>query len=206
MPHSFPHLKKMFQDMLERGLHLPHKGYVVLHENSSVLSELGRFYAVAELEDIETTLDEIKVNGIEVPLNQPPPEILEDIVSQSEHYFKEMINSTKYREEILTEITLIKNELNVAMGDLERVRDERNYLRRRLHTDNPKKDHFYKTVKEMYATPPGTLSCSICFENIKPDELQMTNCGHLFCDGCFTANEKNTDNCAVCRTRCYGVL
>ena len=202
MPHSFAYLKRHFQDMMDRGLHPPQKGYVVLHENSSVLSELGRFYAVAEIEDIETTLDEIRFNGIEVPLNQPPPDILEDIVSQSEHYFLEMINSSKYREDILTEITLI----NVAMSDLERVRDERNYLRHRLHMHNPKKEHFYKKVKEMYATPPGTLSCSICLENIKTDELQMTNCGHLFCNGCFSANEKITDNCAVCRTRCYGVL
>ena len=94
MPHSFVYLKKHFQDMMDRGLHPPQKGYVVLHENSSVLSELGRFYAVAEIEDIETTLDEIRFNGIEVPLNQPPPDILEDIVSQSKHYFVEMINAT----------------------------------------------------------------------------------------------------------------
>ena len=60
MPYTFPHLKQMFQDMMDRGLHPPHKGNVVLHENSSVLSELGRFYAVAGIEDIETTLDEIK--------------------------------------------------------------------------------------------------------------------------------------------------
>ena len=205
MPYTFPHLKQMFRDMMDGGLRLPQKGYVVLHENSSVLSELGRFYAVAEIEDIETILDEIKVNGIEVPLNQPLPDILEDIVSQSKHYFVEMMNATKYREDILTEITLINNERNIVMSDLEQVRDELNYLRRRLHTHNPKK-HFYKTVKEMYATPPGTLSCSICMENIKPDELQMTNCGHLFCNGCFTANEEITDICAVCRTRCNGVL
>ena len=206
MPHSFFHLKRMFQDMMDRGLQPPHKGYVVLHEKSSVLSELGRFYAVAEIEDIEATLDEIKVNGIEVPLNQPPPDILEDIVTQSEHYFKEMINSSKYREDILTEINLIKNELNVAMSDLERVREERNYLRHRLHMHNPKKDHFYKMVKKMYASPPGSLSCSICLENITPEKLQITNCGHLFCDSCFTGNEEVSDTCAVCRTRCYSVL
>ena len=206
MPYTFPKLKEMFQDMLDRGIHPPHKGYVLLHENSSVLSELGRFYAVAELDDIEATLEEIKVNGIEVPLNQPLPHILEDIVIQSNHYFKEMMDASKYSEDILTEITLIKNELNIATSNLVRVRDERNYLRRRLHMHNPKKEHFYKTVKEMYATPPGSLSCSICMENINPDELQMTNCGHLFCDRCFTDNEKVTDTCAVCRTKCYGVL
>ena len=206
MRHSFSELKQMFQDIMDRGLHPPHKGYVVLHKNSSVLSELGRFYAVAELEDIETTLDEIKVNGVEVPVNQPPPNILEDIVIQSKHYFVEMMNATKYKEDILTEINLIKNELNVARSNLDRVRDERNYLKRRLHIHNPQKEHFYKTVKEMYATPPGFLSCSICLGNINPDKLQMTNCGHLFCDNCFSANEKITDTCAVCRSRCYGVL
>ena len=50
--------------------------------------------------------------------------------------------------------------------------------------------------------------CPICLEMIKPQELDITNCGHYFCKGCLTQHKANAKargaehcNCPNCRRK-----
>ena len=174
-------------------------GTVILH-NAQPLLEIAHYYTVAELEYIEETVNILKMNGIESPLVIEPPESLSFILEQIEFYFTKFINLTRFCEYLVDDLTKIK-------GEIEFLSDERDYLKSKLHTNNPRKDHFYKTIKQMYSTEPETASCSICMtDNLKSNQLQLTNCGHIYCKECFNRNQEIIDTCAVCRSKCYGVF
>ena len=170
------------------------KGRVIIHNDKTELTELGRFYAISEIENIEETLDIIKTNGIETPLSIEPPHLLDNIIEQIQFCLSEM----SYTSTILDYIDSIKNERDFIAYECE-------YLKNKLNINNPKKEHFYKMIKKLYSIEPNSLTCSICMDIIETDDLQITNCGHIFCNQCFIKGQQITDNCAVCRSKCYGM-
>jgi hypothetical protein len=65
--------------------------------------------------------------------------------------------------------------------------------------------HIVDELKEMGATIKKTWECPVCIEMIKPENLDITNCGHYFCKECLAgvksrAVAQNVDcKCPVCR-------
>jgi len=55
--------------------------------------------------------------------------------------------------------------------------------------------HFITMFKEMITKTKTDVQCPICLERIG-DNLEISQCGHLFCTDCF----QKIENCAMCRT------
>ena len=174
-------------------------GCVILGENPSSLLELSHFYIVSEYEEIENAIEMIERNGIEVPLKTQPPHLINDILKQATDYVWENYALSSYKEILLEYLSEVRKERDVAIHECD-------YLKKKLRINNPRKEHIYKMVKKLYSIEPNSLSCSICIDTIDTDNLQMTNCGHIYCKECFRKNEEKTDNCAICRSKCYGLL
>jgi hypothetical protein len=45
-------------------------------------------------------------------------------------------------------------------------------------------------------------SCSICFEDIRFDNMIITPCSHFFCDMCLFSHIKLSETCPICRSYC----
>tara|TARA_Y100001936_G_scaffold160793_1_gene157098 strand:- start:10 stop:453 length:444 start_codon:yes stop_codon:yes gene_type:complete len=112
----------------------------------------------------------------------------------------------KSYNQILKERDCYLSYLKIAEEDTRRLTEECEYLKRKLHIHKPPKEHLYKAIEILYKTNPGSISCSICRDNIGTNDLQLTNCGHIYCKMCFKKNASKSDYCAMCRTACYGVL
>ena len=63
--------------------------------------------------------------------------------------------------------------------------------------------HIKEEMIDMATRLKKEWECPICMEMIKPDGLEITNCGHYFCKGCITTFKANkTDcKCPVCRRK-----
>jgi len=44
--------------------------------------------------------------------------------------------------------------------------------------------------------------CSICWEEIRPNELFVTPCAHLFCNKCLLPHIRQCEQCPICRADC----
>lgn len=44
--------------------------------------------------------------------------------------------------------------------------------------------------------------CSICWEQIRPNELFVTPCAHLFCNKCLLPHIRQCEKCPICRSDC----
>jgi len=53
--------------------------------------------------------------------------------------------------------------------------------------------------KDMYDELKKKSDCPICFEPITKENMNITNCGHIFCKECSV----KLSNCAVCRKFIY---
>jgi hypothetical protein len=63
--------------------------------------------------------------------------------------------------------------------------------------------HIKEELMEMATRLKKEWECPICMEMIKPDGLEITNCGHYFCKGCITTYKTNKVDCKcpVCRRK-----
>ena len=55
--------------------------------------------------------------------------------------------------------------------------------------------HTVEFIKTLLKKTNERLACPICLQAIPTDKLQMTVCGHAFCNTCI----QKIDTCAVCR-------
>lgn len=65
-------------------------------------------------------------------------------------------------------------------------------------------EHIVKSIADMGAALKKTWDCSICMEIIKPDQLEITNCGHFFCKECIKEHKKRSGldcKCPNCRRK-----
>jgi hypothetical protein len=78
---------------------------------------------------------------------------------------------------------------------------------RRITTDtdaNKMPEHIIKSIAEMGAALKKTWDCAICQDIIKPDDLDITNCGHYFCKGCMEEHKRRGGadcKCPTCRRK-----
>ena len=74
----------------------------------------------------------------------------------------------------------------------------------RTTTEEAIPTHIVTELKQMATDLRKTWECPICFEMIIPNGLEITNCGHYFCNPCLTELKHNnpTDcKCPVCRKK-----
>lgn len=45
----------------------------------------------------------------------------------------------------------------------------------------------------------STVECNICLQNINPQDLGITECGHIFCYSCLLKNQRYQSKCPRCR-------
>lgn len=67
-------------------------------------------------------------------------------------------------------------------------------------------EHIIAQLKELHTALNKKIECPICFEQIEPSNIDITNaCGHSYCKACLTQlkTQSRTShyNCAVCRTK-----
>ncbi len=71
--------------------------------------------------------------------------------------------------------------------------------------DSPlyEKDHIPDFVKNeitsLIAELKKQVECPICLEELKPDEIKFSSCGHKYCQTCLSKIKE----CAICRKKIY---
>ena len=86
------------------------------------------------------------------------------------------------------------------------IADNDNYQRltTAIRDDTAIPAHITALMKEMSNELKKTWVCPICLEFIKPEDLEITNCGHFYCKPCLTAH-RDADTyecrCPVCRRK-----
>lgn len=68
-------------------------------------------------------------------------------------------------------------------------------------------NHLIKFIRELYEKAKIEITCPICLERIKKDNLSTTSCGHNFCEDCLkqakeACNDKHLP-CPVCRKKIF---
>jgi len=70
------------------------------------------------------------------------------------------------------------------------------------------KDTIPNHIKEMIKST--TQECPVCYTVIEKNQMEITECGHIFCKGCLTSwigtkdyNEKTNDDCPTCRKKLF---
>ena len=64
--------------------------------------------------------------------------------------------------------------------------------------------HIKNEFMEMATALKKEWECPICLEMIKPDNLEITPCGHYYCKPCITNMKQiqgNDCKCAICRRK-----
>lgn len=196
-------------DTIKMELELDNKkGRVILHKGCSDLLEVGRFYAVNVLDEIDDIIKDISIYGIPGRTKETP-DIIEILISMLDDYFIEILDLNEELEIMYYENIKIKDEKRNAILDLDIcdniIRNLYNEIDRLRGKINIKK-FFSTTMKLLYSSFPGSLQCSICMEEIDTEQLQITDCGHIFCYSCFSINKESTNKCAVCRISCKGII
>jgi hypothetical protein len=55
-------------------------------------------------------------------------------------------------------------------------------------------------LKDLLAELNKRIECPVCKDDMEPDDLAITNCGHKYCQGCLDILKGLTPaRCAVCR-------
>ena len=81
-----------------------------------------------------------------------------------------------------------------------RVREQVETLREVLTLPQHIKEEFLKMGDEL----KKTWECPVCIDMIKPDNLDITNCGHYFCKPCLKTYKENKGDecvCPICRRK-----
>ena len=55
--------------------------------------------------------------------------------------------------------------------------------------------------KEMMIELKKTIECPICYDEIKPENIAFTKCGHKYCKGCLDKLKVTTKKCAMCQRK-----
>jgi hypothetical protein len=70
-------------------------------------------------------------------------------------------------------------------------------------------DFLQEFIKELYKKAKASCECPICMEQIKPEDLLTTNCGHNYHKSCMEAfkehdtSSKSYVNCPTCRAKVF---
>jgi len=62
-------------------------------------------------------------------------------------------------------------------------------------------DFVLQQLKDFHIALKKKIECPICLETIDPDKLEITKCGHKYCDECLNRLKTSTKQCAVCRKK-----
>lgn len=72
------------------------------------------------------------------------------------------------------------------------------------YSDTPLPPHIINEFLTMAEELKKTWECPVCMEMIKPDNLDITNCGHYFCKPClveFKSRNRADCKCPMCRRK-----
>jgi len=64
--------------------------------------------------------------------------------------------------------------------------------------------HIISELKELYTKTSKLCECPICLEEMNPDDMVFSSCGHLYDKKCYDKLcAMNDAKCAICRRKIY---
>ncbi len=82
------------------------------------------------------------------------------------------------------------------------VSDTRQYTLNNRVLESPSlPPHIIKEIEENNSFLKKNIECPICLEIIDKGNLDISNCGHKYCKGCFKRVKETTKKCAICRKK-----
>ncbi len=61
--------------------------------------------------------------------------------------------------------------------------------------------HISREFIEMADKLKRKFTCPVCLELVTTENVSITMCGHIYCEGCLAQVKQNTSMCSICRKR-----
>ena len=126
---------------------------------------------------------------------------INNLMFELNHYYFESVESyrTEYNEDPEL-ILFMQNRLN-QLADAQ-SRAQTVLQQRQVNTQKIIKINKQILLEDEYESWT-TIECPVCYENVKGDDICMTNCSHKFCYSCISQTLKIDKNqkCPCCRTQ-----
>jgi len=69
---------------------------------------------------------------------------------------------------------------------------------------NDMSEYAQQEIRNLLIELKKNIECPICMENIAPDQVEMTACGHKYCKQCINTIKAGANpECAICRNKLW---
>jgi hypothetical protein len=118
----------------------------------------------------------------------------------SERQYKNLIRKSKQGWACYYKAEQMNHELHMSymssIKSLEAKMEERD---QKLYEKDHIPDFVKNEITDLLKILKKEVECPICYEELKPDEIKFSSCGHKFCADCLS----KINECAVCRKKIY---
>ena len=71
-----------------------------------------------------------------------------------------------------------------------------------LNNENVDVEYLKRQFIEMYEKLEEYTECSVCFDRLTKDNMELLKCGHIYCKSCISKLKENaTPTCPTCRKK-----
>ena len=191
-------------NQLEQDLFIERERRPRLSERSSRLRRiLSLHHRIQDLENAHSvTWDLLNNSSDELAVRyQQEIQYINSLMFELNHYYFESVESyrTDYNEDPEL-ILFMQNRLN-HLAD-EQSRAQFVLQQRQVNLQKTIKINKQILLEDEYESWTN-IDCPVCYENVKGDDICMTNCSHKFCYSCISQTLKTDKNqrCPCCRTQ-----
>ena len=72
---------------------------------------------------------------------------------------------------------------------------------RMVEQEEEEEKYIITQLKELMVELKKKIECPICYEDIDPEHLGISKCGHKFCQPCLDRLKTSTKKCAICNKK-----